>query len=106
MPWICPELDGFFITIVTLPAFADSVDLSNLSWPLASAERSSVWPPPPELEGVLEAGAGVLDAAGADEVLPPPPPPQPATARAAAATPATRTVGLRIKVYLQNRVRS
>src|SRR3954447_25146521 len=89
----CGTGDGLSIVIVTLPAFALSDDLSNLSCPLSSAAswRFEEAPPP------LALGAGVL-AGGVWAVVPlvaPPPeplsllelssPPQPATAKAARA---------------------
>src|SRR3954468_2629513 len=40
-------LESLVMTMVTLPAFADSEVLSNLSAPLGSAASFRVWPPPP-----------------------------------------------------------
>src|SRR2546421_710132 len=72
---------------VTVPALAVAVFLSNLSWPLGSAESLTVLPAPPPAEAV----DGVLVVAGAAGVLGDVLllfllPPQPATASAATRT--------------------
>src|SRR6185503_5984 len=54
MPCWTPELDGFFITSVTLPAFAERDIGENISFPFGSALRLSVSPP------AVEAGEGWL----------------------------------------------
>src|SRR3954454_1353093 len=63
-PTPCGTLDGLSIVMVTLPAFALSVLLSNFSAPLGSAAslRFGEAPAPPELvvELPVDAGAGVL----------------------------------------------
>src|SRR4051794_18090647 len=81
------------MSIVTLPDFALSELLSNLSWPLGSAESLSVplAAPPPDVVGVLlvvAGAAGVLDELLLllSLLLP-----QPATARAATSTKARWT---------------
>src|SRR3954447_21480478 len=43
----CATGDGLSIVMVTLPAFALSFDLSNLSWPLGSAESLRLLEAPP-----------------------------------------------------------
>jgi hypothetical protein len=86
----CGTDDGLSIVIVTVPALAESDDLSNLRLPLGSALRLRFEP--------LAAGAGVLAGAGVElapeELLPPPP--QPAAARAVAAAPRTSNFGMRV----------
>src|SRR4051812_1754381 len=87
----CATGDGLSIAIVTLPALALSLLLSNLSWPLGSAlsfRLVDAPPPPPPDPLVLGAGAGVLEAVVSLEeleLLELLSLPQPATAKAATA---------------------
>src|SRR5919201_4796625 len=100
----CDSGEGFFITIVTFPAFAVSVFFLKRSWPLGSAWSESFSPPPPALWlGALAAGAL---AGGADEELLDfdPPPPQPATTSAPAASTAATAIGLRLADIQRHRV--
>jgi hypothetical protein len=90
------------IVIVTLPALAESDDLSNLRLPLGSAARLSCVPPdeePPD-----DAGAGVVLAGVVFAEVLPPPPPHPAAARAATAAPRTSNFGMRINGLPPDRV--
>jgi hypothetical protein len=62
MPWGIPVLDGFFIEMVTVPAFAVSVVVSNMSNPLGSATRFTVVPDAAAAAVVVAAAAVVVAA--------------------------------------------
>src|SRR5437764_6475770 len=96
-PMPCGTEEGFDMLSVTFPALAVAELLSNLSWPLGSAESFTVplaAPPPLEVEvvavEVVAGAAGVLD----DVLLLLLLLPQPATA--SAATRATASTWTRI----------
>src|SRR4051812_44818758 len=77
---LCWSGEGLVIVIVTLPALADSVLLSNLSCDWSAASDSCCPPPPPE-DAPLEV---VADEPVLEELLSSEPP-QPASASSAAA---------------------